>query len=236
MVKRLWWLDRGRLVQWCHGAPGFLPLLAELHGRVPAGSQTARTLEAAADRAADVTWERGLLTKVWEPCMQGEALPTQAPFYASIDLCRDAPTGCIFLFRTDHEHCPCMQGMGLCHGISGNAYALLSAHRMTGDARRLRQASELGVFMAQRWPQLLSGPDRPVSLFEVHAIACCLVGMRFARFLPVLRAAWRGVVECHEGWTARNKVCLTWQGLAGAVCFWADMADPANARFPGYEL
>lgn len=55
-------------MQWCHGATGFLPLLAKLHGRVPAGGETARKLEAAADRAADVIWERGLLTKVLLSC------------------------------------------------------------------------------------------------------------------------------------------------------------------------
>ena len=51
-------------MQWCHGAPGLLPLLLQLHGRLPPGSQAARRLAAAADRAADVIWERGLLTKV----------------------------------------------------------------------------------------------------------------------------------------------------------------------------
>ena len=29
---------------------------------------------------------------------------------------------------------------------------------------------------------------------------------------------------------------LLLQGLCGAVCFWVDVMDPLDARFPGYEL
>ena len=75
------------------------------------------------------------------------------------------------------------QGLGLCHGISGNAYALLSAHRLTGDARRLRQAAHFGAFMAQHWQQLLSVPDRPLSLFEVRLLLSQIVlgALRFVQ-------------------------------------------------------
>ena len=51
-----------RLVHWCHGAPGFLPLLLEVEG-LCSGAEAAR-VRAAAERAADVIWERGLLLKV----------------------------------------------------------------------------------------------------------------------------------------------------------------------------
>ena len=53
-------------MQWCHGAPGFLPLLLKLRSREAdlSGPGALRALDAAADRAADVVWERGLLTKV----------------------------------------------------------------------------------------------------------------------------------------------------------------------------
>eukprot|EP00698_Gefionella_okellyi_P011835 TRINITY_DN3146_c0_g1_i1.p1 TRINITY_DN3146_c0_g1~~TRINITY_DN3146_c0_g1_i1.p1 ORF type:complete len:482 (-),score=106.65 TRINITY_DN3146_c0_g1_i1:48-1403(-) len=46
------------LVQWCEGAPGFIDVL--LRGFEIFGVQAYRT---AADRATDVVWERGLLTK-----------------------------------------------------------------------------------------------------------------------------------------------------------------------------
>ena len=53
-------------MQWCHGAPGFLPLLLKLRSREAdlSGPAAVRALKSAADRAADVIWERGLLTKV----------------------------------------------------------------------------------------------------------------------------------------------------------------------------
>ncbi len=60
-----------------------------------------------------------------------------------------------------------MQGVGLCHGISGNAYALLSAFRYTGDERYLRRAVQFGSSMADHWQELLNVPDRPLSLYEV---------------------------------------------------------------------
>ena len=59
-------------MQWCHGAPGFLQLLLKLRSREAdlSGRGAVRALESAADKAADVIWERGLLTKVrapWHP-------------------------------------------------------------------------------------------------------------------------------------------------------------------------
>lgn len=51
-----------RYVQWCHGAPSLVPLLAKaaevLDGHVSQG-----TILGAAKKAADVVWEQGLLTK-----------------------------------------------------------------------------------------------------------------------------------------------------------------------------
>lgn len=48
-----------RLVQWCHGAPGFLPLAVKMYVR-----HTVELLATASQRAADVIWARGLLVKV----------------------------------------------------------------------------------------------------------------------------------------------------------------------------
>lgn len=59
------------------------------------------------------------------------------------------------------------QGLGLCHGISGNAYTLLSAYRCTGDERQFKRAVQYGLFMADHWQELLNVPNRPLSLYEV---------------------------------------------------------------------
>ncbi|BDA45484.1 LanC-like protein 2 [Coccomyxa sp. Obi] len=125
--------DDDRLVHWCHGATGFLPLVAKLQ------EQDSNDLFAQASRtSADVIWTRGLLTK----------------------------------------------GVGLCHGISGNAYALLSAYRYTGDDRYLRRALQFGSFMADHWQELLNIPDRPLSLYEVCLVPLLLHIPELAQAMP----------------------------------------------------
>lgn len=62
-----------------------------------------------------------------------------------------------------------LQGVGLCHGIAGSGYALLSHARATGDARQLRRAQQFALFAAQHWQQLYPVPDAPASLSEVGA-------------------------------------------------------------------
>lgn len=57
-----------RYVQWCHGAPSLIPVLVKAHELLDDSSpQTAAAKEHildAAKKAADVVWERGLLSKV----------------------------------------------------------------------------------------------------------------------------------------------------------------------------
>ena len=53
--------SRRRLVHWCQGAPGFIPLLARAAGAFPAD---AAVLTGTAVKAGEVVWERGLLKKV----------------------------------------------------------------------------------------------------------------------------------------------------------------------------
>ncbi len=50
-----------RLVHWCHGAPGFIPLLARAAAAFP---DDASAFTEAALQAGEVVWERGLLKKV----------------------------------------------------------------------------------------------------------------------------------------------------------------------------
>jgi Lanthionine synthetase C-like protein len=60
-----------------------------------------------------------------------------------------------------------LQGVGLCHGIAGSGYALLSHGRATGDERQLRRGARLAIFAADHWQELYPVPDAPASLFEV---------------------------------------------------------------------
>ena len=51
-----------RYVQWCHGAPSLIPVLATAAELLEGHASQGPILEAA-KKAADVVWERGLLTK-----------------------------------------------------------------------------------------------------------------------------------------------------------------------------
>lgn len=52
-----------RYVQWCHGAPSLIPVLAKA-AEVLDGHVSQEAILDAAKKAADVVWEQGLLTKV----------------------------------------------------------------------------------------------------------------------------------------------------------------------------
>jgi hypothetical protein len=73
-----------RLVHWCHGATGFLPLLLEVEGLC--SSAEAARVRAAAEAASQVIWERGLLLKV-----------------TSTNLHRFAVLGSCFLLQTQKQ-------------------------------------------------------------------------------------------------------------------------------------
>ena len=60
-----------------------------------------------------------------------------------------------------------IQGLGLCHGMSGNAYAFLSLYRVTKDDLYKERAQQFAQVMADHWKELKDIPDAPLSLFEV---------------------------------------------------------------------
>jgi lantibiotic modifying enzyme len=63
-----------------------------------------------------------------------------------------------------------LQGVGLCHGISGNGYAMLALARATKDPLWLSAAQQFGTYGARQWEALYDVPDRPASLFEVRRL------------------------------------------------------------------
>jgi Lanthionine synthetase C-like protein len=60
------------------------------------------------------------------------------------------------------------KGLGLCHGIAGNAYAFLALHAATGERGHLLRALRFASFAADNLTTLYSIPDHPASLFEVR--------------------------------------------------------------------
>ncbi|CEL97459.1 unnamed protein product [Vitrella brassicaformis CCMP3155] len=119
-----------RLVQWCHGAPGFLPVYVQAMEVFP--SERERFARVAL-QMGEAVWQRGLLRK----------------------------------------------GVGLCHGIAGNAFALLSAYRIARDPKWLRRAQQFAAYSLEHFDDLRRIPDRPYSLFEgMGGLVCLLTQLR----------------------------------------------------------
>ncbi|XP_021287944.1 lanC-like protein GCR2 isoform X1 [Herrania umbratica] len=64
-----------------------------------------------------------------------------------------------------------LKRVGICHGISGNAYVFLSLYRLTGKVEYLYRAKAFASFLSDRAQKLISerkmhGGDHPYSLFE----------------------------------------------------------------------
>ncbi|CAA2995773.1 lanC GCL2 [Olea europaea subsp. europaea] len=64
-----------------------------------------------------------------------------------------------------------LKRVGICHGISGNAYVFLSLYRLTGIVEYLYRAKAFACFLLDRAHMLMSsgemhGGDAPFSLFE----------------------------------------------------------------------
>ena len=130
-------------------------------------------------------------------------------------------------FRVLHLTSRChAQGVGLCHGIAGTGYALLSLYRLTRNETHLCRAQHFGAFAAEHWRQLYNVPDAPASLYLVRARIAVL---EHDNAVGSLETALSSGPRAHSPSGAA-------QGLAGAVTFWADLQDPDNARLPGYEL
>ena len=58
------------------------------------------------------------------------------------------------------------KGFGLCHGVAGNAYALLYVHQTLGDKSFLFRAAQYAKYCEQRGRVATDQPDRPLSMFE----------------------------------------------------------------------
>ncbi|PKA60412.1 hypothetical protein AXF42_Ash008472 [Apostasia shenzhenica] len=64
-----------------------------------------------------------------------------------------------------------LKRVGICHGVSGNAYVFLSLYRFTGKAEYLYRAKAFSCFLLDRAQPLITagqmhGGDHPFSLFE----------------------------------------------------------------------
>ena len=80
------------------------------------------------------------------------------------------------------------QSPGLCHGVSGNVYALLSAYKHTKDARYLVRATRFAVWLTEHWQQLYGHADRLLSLFEVGEVSLAALLLRLMKAACIKKA------------------------------------------------
>lgn len=64
-----------------------------------------------------------------------------------------------------------LKRVGICHGISGNAYVFFALYQLTGNAEFLYRAKAFSCFLLDRAHKLIAegeihGGDNPYSLFE----------------------------------------------------------------------
>ena len=164
--------ERDELVQWCHGSPGLLFLEAALE-------------DMHRDRRGGAAPPRDFVTLGEQPpppldlCVSAEraAALRAATTKAVGDIARRG-----FLTK----------GLGLCHGMSGNGYALL-AYARTRRLARLRGAEEVAAserdagaalaaarrfrdVIAARWEEFAAVPDKaPAGLYTGLAGAACFL-------------------------------------------------------------
>ncbi|CAI2171786.1 4884_t:CDS:2 [Funneliformis geosporum] len=86
-----------------------------------------------------------------------------------VQFCHGAP-GIFFLACYVYLHGKTRKGVGLCHGVAGNAYPFLSVYILTKDHKYLRNALEYAEICAQ-WEEKteqgeFSNTDKPWSVFE----------------------------------------------------------------------
>lgn len=67
-----------------------------------------------------------------------------------------------------------LKRVGICHGVSGNAYVFLSLYTLTGKVEYLYRAKAFTCFLLDRADKLIAermmhGGDHPYSLFEGQA-------------------------------------------------------------------
>ena len=77
------------------------------------------------------------------------------------------------------------KGVGLCHGISGNAFAFLSIYRcleensMQDSEKWLKMSCFFADVGIDKLPELETKPDQPHSLFEgIGGLVCLLIDLQ----------------------------------------------------------
>ncbi|MBA0733697.1 hypothetical protein Gogos_017682 [Gossypium gossypioides] len=144
--------ESDRLVHWCHGAPGITLTLVK----------AAEVLHVALlFFPLQIAWKRIAVSE--NPYLYNAV--NQQVFGDKEFLQAALDAGEVVWKRG------LLKRVGICHGISGNAYVFLSLYRLTGNVEYLYRAKAFASFLSDRAEKLISqgkmqGGDRPYSLFE----------------------------------------------------------------------
>ena len=236
--------SRDLLVQWCHGAPGLLPLLCwavdihrdkvcllraqqqqqrEQQQQEGAGGRSSWASSAAPLRAQQQQQQQQqqqecvpqLYRRRWSSAAEDTSLRLE-------DL-NHFIEWVEALGETVFTRGLLRKGLGLCHGIGGNGLSLLCCFSSTKSPRWLRRALLFALEGIRRHQQLLRTPDRPFSLFEGTA--------GFAVFL-------RDCAEALRATSAASAAAVAAANPAdvGAAAAAADYPLPTTYYFVGYQL
>lgn len=123
------------------------------------------------------------------------------------------------------------KGLGLCHGIGGNAYVFLRLYELTHDSRHLIRACRFAQFAltSSHSADLLSQPDEPSSLGNGRAGFLC-----FGMDLLVK------LIEHQEKHAATSESSASSSSSAASSTSSSSSSHPisvsSNACFPGFDL
>jgi hypothetical protein len=121
------------------------------------------------------------------------------------------------------------KGLGLCHGISGNGYSFLSAFKASMQAKDYNKALAFGIFGLQVC-LCADGPKRAcVCWIDMYRLRCKSTNCMITDGLFSFQVK-------QELMLIPDRPMSLFEGLAGAICFWADLISPEMSHFPGFEL
>ncbi|CAI5533330.1 unnamed protein product [Closterium sp. Naga37s-1] len=226
--------EADRLVHWCHGTPGVAPALA--HAAMV--SPLAHASEVIRPRSVGTQSVLLAINRSIPVLILSSALNALSSLH---QLFPSKPQ----LLQAAIEagevvwHRGLLRRVGLCHGISGNAYTFLALHRATTAGSATVPAPGLGSAAAEgagasmaatsASPGAQTAGDNDTSALMTRHLH------RARAFAGFLHANWRQLAEAGTLHCGDHPFSLM-EGLGGPACLFLDMSRPNEARFPGYEL
>ncbi|CAI5949354.1 unnamed protein product [Closterium sp. NIES-65] len=226
--------EADRLVHWCHGTPGVAPTLAHaaMVGPLAHASEVIRP-RSVGTQSVLLAMNRSIPELILSSALNALSSLHQL-FPSKPQLLQAAIEAGEVVW-----HRGLLRRVGLCHGISGNAYTFLALHRATTAGSATVPAPGLGSAAAEgagasmaatsASPGAQTAGDNDTSALMTRHLH------RARAFAGFLHANWRQLAEAGTLHCGDHPFSLM-EGLGGPACLFLDMSRPNEARFPGYEL